>query len=673
MGEGKGEGRGDVKKSESSANLAEEVERGSWDNQCDFFLSCLGYAVGLGNVWRFPYLCYEHGGVTFLIAYVVCLLVSGLPLFFLELSLGQWAGKGPLKLFGRMAPASKGLGYGMLIISFLVVIYYNMIIAWTLFYTVAGFSAELPWQFCGNTSLTSPDCFQRDQEKACFNQSDSMTFWQKQCTEVADLCNSFDYTRVGSRDDMGRLTCFNGTNEDGTDRNVDLNNVYTRVSPSEDYFKRTMLGLEEDTTWENIGGLRWQLVLCLAVAWVIVCLCLIKGVQSSGKVVYFTALFPYLVLVILLIRGATLDGAYDGIIFYVYPTAEKLEGLKNIGVWSAAATQIFFSLGPSFGGLITLSSYNKFSNNCQRDALLIAFANCGTSIFAGFVIFSIIGFMAKQAALPVAEVIKGGTGLAFIAYPEAVTQMPFPQIWSFLFFFMLITLGLDSQFTMTETITTAVMDQYPHLREHKGKVVTGASFVGFLMGLTMCTKGGLFMFELINWYSASFGLLVCAITEVILVIWVYGHKRFFDNIAEMGLKMPMVMKGYWLSMWAVVTPAVLTFVLIMTFVQYTPAYSASYSQEKYVFPPWVQAMGWGMALLPIMAIVAGAGFQVWNRKKNMKPTDLRSMFQPNEKWCSQEASSAGRKALALENQPYLGNTNEGFTYTYQGQAVSSKM
>merc|ERR1712186_116752 len=523
-------------------------------------------------------------------------------------------------------------------------------------------------QYCGNTTLTSPDCFQRDQELACFNASDSSTFWNKTCTPVHQLCTHFNYTSVGEKDDMNRLTCFNGTH------NVDLNNVYSRVSPSEDYFKRTMLGLEEDTSWDNLGGLKPELVGCLAAAWTIVCLCLIKGVQSSGKVVYFTALFPYLVLVILLIRGATLDGAYEGILFYVYPTAEKLEGLKKINVWSAAATQIFYSLGPSFGGLITLASYNKFSNNCHRDAMLIAFANCGTSIFAGFVIFSIIGFMAKQAALPVEEVIKGGTGLAFIAYPEAVTQMPVPQLWSFLFFGMLITLGLDSQFTMTETVTTAIMDQYPNLRAHKGKVVIVASIIGFLMGLPMCTNGGVFMFELINWYSASFGLLVCAITEVILVMWVYGHKRFFDNIAEMGIKIPTVLKWYWMSMWKVVTPPVLVFVLIMTFVQYTPAYSASYSQENYTFPPWVQAMGWMMALLPIVAIILGAFYQRWNRNRNMKPTDMRSMFTPNEKWCSQEQTSAGKKALALENaSQYMGNTNEGFTYKYQGESVSSHM
>ena len=70
--------------------------------------------------------------------------------------------------------------------------------------------------------------------------------------------------------------------------------VYTRRSPSEDYFERVVLGYQEDTTWENYGSLRWELVLCLLLAWIIVGLSLIKGVKSSGKVVYFTALFPYL-------------------------------------------------------------------------------------------------------------------------------------------------------------------------------------------------------------------------------------------------------------------------------------------------------------------------------------------------------------------------------------------
>jgi len=637
-------GQGKAEKGEQ----VEEVERGNWDNQCDFFLSCLGYAVGLGNVWRFPYLCYQHGGVTFLIAYVTMLLISGLPLFFLELALGQYAGKGPIKLFGRIAPAFKGLGYGMLMISFLVVIYYNMIIAWTIYYTFAGFASELPWTYCGTTNLTSRDCFQRDQELACFNSSSSDTFWNKQCTSVREVCENFGMTEGLERDEDGRLQCNNGTT------NIHLNRVYPRVSPSEDYYKRTMLGLEPDTSWSDLGGLKWELVLCLAAAWTIVCLCLIKGVQSSGKVVYFTALFPYLVLVILLIRGATLDGAYDGILFYVYPTWEKMEGLKGIAVWSAAATQIFYSLGPSFGGLITLASYNKFTNNCHRDAILIAFANCGTSIFAGFVIFSIIGFMAKQAALPVEDVIKGGTGLAFIAYPEAVTQMPVPQLWSFLFFGMLITLGLDSQFTMTETITTAVMDQYPNLREHKGKVVIFASIIGFILGLTMCTRGGIFMFELINWYSASWGLLICAITEIIVIMYAYGYKNFLENIEEMGIKLPIFMKYYWMSMWMVITPVVLLFVLIMNFVQYSPAYSPSYTQENYYFPVGIQFLGWVMALVAVFFILIGVVAQILKRKKNGKPTDFKSMISPNEKWGSSLVTNAVKKpAQGLDNQTYV--------------------
>merc|ERR1712128_134713 len=338
-----------------------------------------------------------------------------------------------------------------------------------------------------------------------------------------------------------------------------------------------------------------------------------------------------------------------------------LEGLKNVAVRSAAATQIFYSLGPSFGGLITLASYNKFTNNCHRDAILIAFSNCGTSIFAGFVIFSIIGFMADQAGAEVKDVIKGGTGLAFIAYPEAVANMPVPQLWSFLFFAMLITLGLDSQFTMTETVTTAFMDQWPQLRAHKGKVVITASIFGFLMGLTMCSRGGIFMFELINWYSASWGLLICAITEIIIIMYAYGYKNFLENIEEMGIRLPAFMKYYWLSMWLVITPVCLFFVLIMNFVQYSPAYSPSYTQDNYVFPVAIQFLGWVMALVAVFFILIGVAFQIYNRKKNGKPTDFKSMITPNEKWGSALVTNAvKKKTTGVDNQTYV---RDEFSYS----------
>ena len=163
--------------------------------------------------------------------------------------------------------------------------------------------------------FTSQNCFQKVQEEACFNSSSLDTFWNRNCTPVAEVCTNFNLTISEDTDENGRLLCQNSS---GSPFDLNKGEVYTRVSPSEDYFKRTMLGLEEDTSWDNLGGLKPELVGqawptianvsqlwptminycqllqvgCLAAAWTIVCLCLIKGVQSSGKVVYFTALFP---------------------------------------------------------------------------------------------------------------------------------------------------------------------------------------------------------------------------------------------------------------------------------------------------------------------------------------------------------------------------------------------
>ena len=132
-----------------------------------------------------------------------------------------------------------------------------------------------------------------------------------------------------------------------------------------------------------------------------------------------TALFPYIILLILLIRAATLPGFLNGVEFYIVPQWERI---LDINVWADACTQIFFSIGVTWGVVITLASYNDYHNNVYRDAIIVAVGNCMTSVFAGFVIFGIIGFMAHELQAPINEVVTQGPGLAFIAYPEAVAR-----------------------------------------------------------------------------------------------------------------------------------------------------------------------------------------------------------------------------------------------------------
>ena len=155
-----------------------------------------------------------------------------------------------------------------------------------------------------------------------------------------------------------------------------------------------------------------------------------------------TALFPYFCLAILFVRGVTLDGALNGIIYYLKP---DLSRILDPNVWNDAATQIFFSYGLGVGAWIALSSYNKFNNNVLRDTLIISAINASTALFSGLIVFSIIGFMAHQQNKAIEEVAASGSGLTFIVYPSATLKMPFVQIWSILFFTMMIMLGLGSQ------------------------------------------------------------------------------------------------------------------------------------------------------------------------------------------------------------------------------------
>ncbi|KAG4070471.1 hypothetical protein HA402_005703 [Bradysia odoriphaga] len=589
----------------NNPEVEELPERGNWTGRFDFLLSLLGYSVGLGNVWRFPYLCYNNGGGAFLIPFTIMLVIAGLPLMFMELSFGQYAGLGPIGIYQRFCPLFDGLGFGMVIVSAIVSMYYNVIISWTIHYMFASVTSELPWYDC-DPEWSTENCYSLHDAESC--EHENKTFFHRRCYNSTELIEN-------------NLTAA-----------VLL--AVKKAPPAEEYFERHVLGLSSGI--EETGGIRLTLALSLLAAWIIVFLCLCKGVQSSGKVVYFTALFPYVVLVILFIRGVTLPGASTGILFYLTPDFKQLTKAK---VWGDAAVQIFFALSPAWGGLITLSSYNKFTNNCYKDALIVAISNILTSFFAGLVIFSIIGFLAHELEVDVGNVIDQGAGLAFIVYPEVVTRLPIAPMWSLLFFVMLLTLGLDSQFALMETVTTAILDKFPNLRQFKVWIVLFVAIFGYIGGLIFTTNSGMYWLQLMDKYAANWSVLIIAICECILIAWIYGSERFLNDIQGMIGKRSRIWVLFWSWMWKLVTPAALFFILLFNWVEYAPA-----TYGPYIYPIWADAIGWVIGLLPVMIIIFSAIVQVTQAPANLSFTQkLIILVKPTAEWDLCSRSGGGQQ------------------------------
>ncbi|ELU10824.1 hypothetical protein CAPTEDRAFT_115534 [Capitella teleta] len=538
-----------------------EEERETWSHPAEFILSCLGYAVGLGNVWKFPYMCFNNGGGAFLIPYAVMLVVVGVPAFFMEMSMGQYFSSGPATLWAN-TPLFYGMGIGMCLITSMLVIFLTMVMGYALLFMGESFRKRLPWDSCQN-DFNTPMCFNKREARPCENDGG---IW------VNQTCYNQTYWKYANI----TYVCY-----------LIMSSMYWLLG-----FRKGMLGLSAGI--EETGEMKWELVVAFLAGWILIFICVIKGIKSSGKVVYFTAIFPYVILTILLVRGLLLEGAIDGVKYYIKPDYSKLTEPK---IWADAAGQIFFSLSVGSGGLMTFSSYNKFSNNIYRDALVVSVANCLTSFYAGFAIFAILGHMAFILDREIEDVAVEGSTLAFVAYPTIVAEMPLSQLWSFLFFFMLITLALDSLFAGMETVLTAVADTFPKTRKHKTWLALGFSVLFFALGLPMCTQGGVYWLNLIAYYATGWCIILIGMLEVIIFGWIYGADHVMKYIREMtGVKLWC----HWWVAWKIITPAALLVILIFNLAIFTPL-----AFGPYTLPTWAQALGWLMALAaPAVVVIA---------------------------------------------------------------------
>ncbi|XP_069947667.1 sodium-dependent nutrient amino acid transporter 1 isoform X3 [Cherax quadricarinatus] len=539
----------------------EEEEREQWSHPIEFLLSCIAMSVGLGNVWRFPMTAYENGGGAFLIPYLIVLTFIGRPLYFMELALGQFSSYGSVKVW-KVVPAVKGVGYGQMIATWSVVTYYCSIMGLTVFYFVMSFNKVLPWSVCDYSSWADDNC--------------------------VDASSNFTFNNKSR-------------------------------SSSEQYFYNYVLKMADNID-DGIGVPDWRLSLCLLFSWAVLFFTLAKGVQSSGKVAYFTALFPYVVLFTLLGRGVTLPGAEDGILYFIIPQWEKL---LDPNVWYAAVTQSFFSLSVGFGAIINFASFNKFQHNVYRDAWIISLADTLTSLLAGFTIFAILGNLAHELDTDVKNVVRGGSGLAFISYPDALAKFTWtPQLFAVLFFLMLFTLGVGSAAGLTGNIITIICDQFPAIPKIYVTIVICIS--GFLLGLIYVTPGGQWILDLVDFFGGGFIIYVLIIVETVAINHIYSYSSFLRDLKfMMGVNLGI----YWKFCWIFFIPVSLSAILVYSLVDFNlPTFASK------AYPQVAYTCGWILAAVALGMVPVCFIHALYINDKSSLSNKLMSVFRPKDTW-----------------------------------------
>ncbi len=350
---------------------------------------------------------------------------------------------------------------------------------------------------------------------------------------------------------------------------------------AEGFFYENILNLSEGIG--VFGGFNLSIFVALVAVWIIIYFSIWKGVNSISRVISVIVPLPVILLIILLVRAVTLEGAGAGIAAYLTPS---LSALMSVDVWLAAATQIFFTLTLGFGVMIAYASYTKKDEALTEDAIWTAVLNSTVSILAGFVVFGTLGFLALQSGVLIDDVAASGPGLAFVVFPEALSQMPAAGIFSLIFFVMLLTLGISSAISLIEGFTAAFKER---VNISSQKVALGASIVCFLLGIVYTSQAGLYFLDVVDHFVTHYGLVFVSIATMLVVGWTKKGELIRKDIART--------KWFPTTLWwwniRLIVPVVLVALLINFFI-------AELAEPYGGYPLWALLVGWLAVFVPLI-------------------------------------------------------------------------
>ncbi len=421
--------------------------RAGWSSRSAFILAAVGSAVGLGNAWRFPGLVAKHGGGTFLIVYLIGMLVVGIPLLMMEIAIGRKTRSGAPDAMRVLNKKFEPIGWAATANAFVITTYYAVVFAWVL--VMAFFS----FRFAGMTG---------DPEAA--------------------------------------------------------SGLFAQIT---------------ETTWtvENYG-IPIPILIALIVAWALIYICIKDGAKSVSNVVKYTVFLPIVCLVIMAVKGITMPGGVEGVSRLFIP---NLEAFFNPTLWIDAIGQVFFSLSIMMAIMFAYGSFLDRKSNIAVDAMIIAFSDMAISVLAGIVMFSTMGGTGMLDSMT-----ESGIATAFIVYPQAIVSLTsigwLNAVFGFIFYLCLVTLAIDSAFSIVEGVSTAVADKFKI--SHR-KVTIGVCGIAGVISLIFASRAGLAWLDIVDNWTNQYHMILIGIAECIAVGWFFKTTKVLEEINKNTVRFKM--------------------------------------------------------------------------------------------------------------------------------------
>uniref|UniRef100_A0AAY4D7K9 Transporter n=1 Tax=Denticeps clupeoides TaxID=299321 RepID=A0AAY4D7K9_9TELE len=581
-------------------------DRPKWDNKAQYMLTCVGFCIGLGNVWRFPYLCQSHGGGAFIIPYLILLVFEGMPLLFLEFAIGQRLRKGSVGVWRSISPYLIGVGISSMLVSFLIALYYNTILSWVIWYFFNSFQDPLPWSQCPldenrtECALSSTvDYFwyrETLNTSASIDNSGGLQWW----LVLVSLCAwSILY-----------ICCIRGIESTGKAVYVTSTLPYVvlaiflirgltlkgSLSGIKFLFTPDVEELMSPTNWLDAGA---QVFYSFGLAW--------GGLISFSSYNSVHNNCEQDAVTISIVTGGT--SLYAATVIYSiigFRATEKFDECIDRNIWT------LLNALDLPDGSITASSYEESLShlNATSPGLIqgLQLKTCDMQTF-------------------LSEGVEG-TGLAFIIFTEAITKMPVSQLWSILFFIMLFCLGLSSLFGNIEGVVVPLQDLNILPKTWPKEVFTGLTcLVSFVIALTFSQQSGSYWVALFDTFAGSVPLLIIAFFEMIGVVMIYGMDRFCKDIEFMIGHKPNI---FWRTSWMVISPLIVLTIFLayfvtkvreeLTYTVWDPSWENFPALRKVTYPGWIYVIIFILAGIPSLAVpvVALAKYlqKMYSRRKN---------------------------------------------------------